>query len=457
MPFDSLDLFAAPQSSGDPEIFSVSDVVTLLSKKVNSIPSISVSGEVVGYRGPNARSGHCYFDIKDADAKLSITVWAGVFNLLDFQLADGLQIIVKGHFQVYKKGGSVSFVAEHIEIAGEGLLLKQIEELKRKLDAEGLFAPERKKRISAFCEHVICVTSLSGEVKDDVLQNINPLVDIKFVGCKVEGKGAEAEIIAALKRAEQLCPDAILLVRGGGSLESLMPFNDETVCRAIAASSVPVISGVGHEPDVTIADFVADRRCSTPTAAAQSVAPELGTVISVIDTRQSRLVSCLDNLLRSEATGVEHQGDLLGRSIQNKLSEASYIVSNFATRKCLMSPTYMVDERLENLNQDEQRLLDAMPRYLEGLASNLGHQDTRLSTVGGRLLAAPNQQVERFAASLHALSPLKVLGRGYAITKDENGHIIRDAAELSVGQNVSVKLGEGSFVAQVSSTSNDGN
>lgn len=439
----------------EPEVFSVTDVVNLLAHKVDAIPTITVTGEVVGFRGPNARSGHCYFDIKDKNSKLSVVVWAGIYQSLGFALEDGMQINITGHFNVYKKNGSISFVAKSVELAGEGLLLKQIEELKRKLAAEGLFDEANKKQIKVFCERVICVTSLSGEVKDDVLQNINPLVDISFVGCKVEGAGAEEAIIAGLERADAMHPDAILLVRGGGSLESLMPFNSEAVCRAIAACESPVISGVGHEPDVTLTDFVADRRCSTPTKAATSVAPELSTVVTTINERQARLVKSFSKLLETSETALTHQSDLLHRAIQGQLAAESLKIDAYASRPCLLSPTYMVDERRENLMLDEQRFLDSWPRYLKTHITKTQHLSERLDATGQRLIKPYSDELNRLDATLKALSPLNVLGRGYAIACDESGHIVRNASDLKANQNVEVRLDKGSFEAQVRSTTTE--
>lgn len=437
----------------DAEVLSVSDAIKLVNGKLKALAHITITGEVIGFRGPHARSGHCYFDIKDEAGKLSVAVWKGIYQACGFELQDGMQLEITGHFDVYPKGGSLSFIAEKLTIAGEGLLLQQIEELKRKLAAEGLFDESRKTRPKAFCERVICVTSLSGEVKDDVLQNINPLVDIAFVGCRVEGKDAPQEIIKALAIAESHRPDAILLVRGGGSLESLMTFNDEALCRAVAACTVPVVSGVGHEPDVTICDFVADLRCSTPTAAAKSVAPDFATVVATINDRESRLVGTFTSMLDGQESALEHQADLLHRAMDGQLAEARFKVESYSSRACLLSPTYLVDDRRETLMQDEQRFMDAWPRYASLLTTNTQHLSQRLNTQGQRIVKPYADHMSRLAATLDALSPLKVLGRGYAITSDATGHVIRSSQELQPGQEVQVRLNSGSFNAEVTQVS----
>ena len=269
---------------------SVSEAVGLAKGNVSAWPVLTVTGEVSGFRGPNARSGHCYFEVKDDGASMSVIVWRGVYAHTGFELRDGLQIQLTGKFDIYKASGRFSFVASSISVAGEGILRQQVAELARKLEREGLMDPARKRRIPAFCSRVCVCTSLSGSVIEDVKRTLarrNPLVLIDVVGCSVQGATAPATIVRALQVAAASAPDAILLVRGGGSFEDLMCFNDESVARAVAASPVPVITGIGHEPDTSIADMVADRRCSTPTAAAESVAPAIDEVERQIIQRRS--------------------------------------------------------------------------------------------------------------------------------------------------------------------------
>lgn len=260
---------------------SVSSAVGLAKNTVKGLPPLSVVGEVSGFRGPNARSGHCYFSVKDEGSAMDVIVWRGIYEAAGFELRDGLEVTLNGSFDVYERSGRLSFVARKLSMAGEGLLRQKVAELARRLEAEGLMDPARKRRVPAFCERVCVVTSLSGAVIDDVKRTLarrNPLVVIDVVGCAVQGDHAPRTIVDALGRAAADAPDAVLLVRGGGSFEDLMAFNDESVARAVAACPVPVVTGIGHEPDNSIADMVADRRCSTPTAAAESVAPDFATI-----------------------------------------------------------------------------------------------------------------------------------------------------------------------------------
>ena len=223
---------------------SVTDAVALAKGAVSAWPTLVVNGEVSGFRGPNARSGHCYFEVKDDGASMSVIVWRGTAAKMGFELRDGLSVQLTGKFDVYKASGKLSFVASKVEAAGEGLLRQQVAELARRLEREGLMADERKRRVPVFCSRVCVVTSLSGSVIEDVKRTLarrNPLVEIDVVGCSVQGADAPATIVRALGTAASSRPDAILLVRGGGSFEDLMCFNDESVARAIAGCEVPVV------------------------------------------------------------------------------------------------------------------------------------------------------------------------------------------------------------------------
>ncbi len=231
----------------------MSQAVEIAAGALDAIPQLSVLGEVTGFRGPNARSGHCYFQIKDDSAAVDCIIWKGAYLKRTFDLRDGMQVSFKGSFNLYKATGRMSFVARSFSLAGEGLLRQQVAQLAEKLRREGLMDEARKRRIPVFCSRVAVVTSLSGAVIDDVkrtLRRRNPLVELVCVGAKVQGEGAPAELIEGLRRAAAItpAPDCILLVRGGGSFEDLMTFNDEELARAVAACPVPVVTGIGHAP-----------------------------------------------------------------------------------------------------------------------------------------------------------------------------------------------------------------
>ncbi len=460
--------------AGKSPALTVSEAVGLASRAVGALPTLIVTGEVTGYRGPNARSGHYYFDVKDESCVMSVKLWRGVFEKAPLELRDGLRVQMTGTFSVYEQQGSLGFVVKTIRRAGEGDLLAQLAELRRKLRAEGLMDDARKRPIPRFCERVCVVTSLSGSVLFDVKRTLarrNPLVEIQEVNCATQGEHAPATIIRALDVAAAARPDCILLVRGGGSTENLMPFNDEGVARAVAACPVPVIVAVGHEDDSCICEDVADRRCSTPTAAAESVAPALDEIVESINARHQRLASALSGFVSDSATELEscaRRGCLAMRSL---LAQRKTALEGLAASHVLRDPSAIVTDRMDALAQSEQRLLDALPRQVDLLSHNTSlvadrleacsvrltkpfsaeadRMRSSLEACGRRLLAPYRDEVEHAAKMLDAYSPLGVLGRGYAIVRDAAGHVVTDATAMSAGDGMSVMLGQGSVDATV--------
>ncbi|WP_455136144.1 exodeoxyribonuclease VII large subunit [Thermophilibacter sp.] len=438
---------------------TVSDAVALAKGNVAAWSTLVVSGEVSGFRGPNARSGHCYFEVKDDAASMSVIVWRGTAAKLGFELRNGLAVQLTGKFDVYQASGKLSFVARKVEAAGEGLLRQQVAELARRLEREGLMDPARKRHVPVFCSRVCVVTSLSGSVIEDVKRTLarrNPLVAIDVAGCSVQGADAPATIVRALARAAAAAPDAILLVRGGGSFEDLMCFNDESVARAIAACPVPVVTGIGHEPDTTIADMVADRRASTPTAAAESVAPAVGDVERQMVQRQLRLGRAMSAALERREQRLSSLGRLLGTTMGAGLARRRAALDALGSRPCLTDPLAQVHARRADLLQTEQRLADAMPRALALSSERVERLSARMAEAGARLTRPAETTLARLAAQLDALSPLAVLARGYAIARGADGRVLRDAAELAPGDEVRVLLGSGAFDAAVTATATEG-
>ena len=437
------------------QALTVSQAVALVNSSLRAVGTVCVIGEVSGFKGPNWRSGHCYFEIKDAEATLAATIWSSSYKAMGFEIEDGQQLVMYGTFDVYKGSGKMSFIIRHAEIAGEGQLRQQVALLAKKLAAEGLMDPARKRPIPRFCERIVVCTSYSGSVLHDVEQTLarrNPLVVIDTVECAVQGAEAPASIIRALAIAAKAAPDAILLVRGGGSFEDLMCFNDEQVARAIAASPVPVVTGIGHEPDTSIADMVSDLRASTPTAAAEQVAPSMQELADACENRARRLAS----------------------SMEGKLAQLGQSVSALASRPCLTSPYALIDERKRELARIEERM-DAIPqRIFDDRARDLDHAEERLYTVlphlvdvhatrtamlstkldaaALRICQAPSAHIERLSAALAALSPLAVLGRGYAIVRSEEGHVVSSPTQAHVGDALTIQLADGNIQTTVTAT-----
>ena len=440
-----------------PEPVSVSDAVGYASAAMEAMPTLLVSGEVSGFRGP-ARTGHCYFQLKDDAAAMDAIVWRGIYQASGVQLRDGLQVLVAGRFQVYAPTGKLSFVARSLQVSGEGLLRQQVAALARRLEAEGLMDPARKRPIPRFCTRVAVVTSPTGSVIDDVKRTLarrNPLVELLVAGCAVQGEGAPAQIIAALNLAASARPDAILLVRGGGSYEDLMTFNDEALARAVAACPVPVITGIGHEPDTCICDMVADRRCSTPTAAAESVAPAFDQIATQFHEREARLARAMQAMLAQRLQALDTLGMRQQQAYANRLSRLSMQVESLAAHRCLQDPLAAFEVRSEQLTLTEERLHTALPRLLAQARRQSDELTRRMIDVGPRITRPHQLAIQRGAAQLEALSPLKVLARGYALARDGEGHVLSSAQQVSPGDHVSVLLGTGGFDAAVTRVFDD--
>lgn len=364
---------------------SVSQAVEIAAGALDAIPQLTVLGEVTGFRGPNARSGHCYFQIKDDSAAVDCIIWKGAYLKRTFDLRDGMQVSFKGSFNLYKATGRMSFVARSFSLAGEGLLRQQVAQLAEKLRREGLMDESRKRRIPVFCSRAAVVTSLSGAVIDDVkrtLRRRNPLVELVCVGAKVQGEGAPAELIDGLRRAASItpAPDCILLVRGGGSFEDLMTFNDEELARAVAACPVPVVTGIGHEPDTSICDMVSDRRASTPTAAAESVAPAMTELADVLEARHQRLGAAMASMIGSAQVDLEMLDQRGRRAWDTYTARLGDALDAAACRPCLNDPTFMVERRESELALTADRLSGAIVRSVGTFRSNFERLPERLIT-----------------------------------------------------------------------------
>lgn len=469
---------AAGQSAAgkDTDALSVSQAVEMAANALDAIPQLTVIGEVTGFRGPNARSGHCYFQIKDDASAVDCKIWRGVYSKRAFDLRDGLQVQFTGSFDLYKPTGRMSFIARSFSLAGEGLLRQQVAALAEKLRREGLMDETRKRHVPVFCNRVAVVTSLSGAVIDDVkrtLRRRNPLVELICVGAKVQGEGAPAELIEALRRAAVIepAPDCILLVRGGGSFEDLMTFNDECLARAVASCPVPVVTGIGHEPDTSICDMVSDRRCSTPTAAAESVAPALADLVEVTSTRERRLANAMNVRLAAAQDAFVNDLQRVQRAMDARLERMRLTLEAAAARPCLTDPTVIVDRRRVELSQTAERLdaaiehahkrfvqqLDLVTPRLRGATVGFSKKrhalelsTSQLRHVGASFLNAPHSQLASSAAALDALSPLKVLARGYSIAYAPTG-VLTSIADARPDDEVRIALADGNVRARVTS------
>jgi len=401
-----LPLFAPPS----PPTWSVTELTRYLRELLESdanLQDVWVSGEVSNLSRPT--SGHLYFTLKDAKAALKCVMWRNVALRQTFVLRDGEAVEVHGAISVYEAGGSYQLYADLIRPLGEGVLYQEFLRLKARLEAEGLFEASRKRAIPRWPQRIGIVTSPTGAALRDILNTLRrryPLAQVILAPTAVQGDEAIPGIVEGLKNLNALAgADVILLARGGGSIEDLWAFNDERVARAIAASAAPVISGVGHETDFTIADFVADLRAPTPTAAAELATPHQDDLRAL----------CADLLQRLERSG------------QTLLAACRWQLTNLHNRLHLRSP----QARLRN---DLQRLDDLSRRSSLALRHKYQLKRTQLTALEQRLAA---------------LNPLAILGRGFAVVSHLDGRLVRSVEHTHPGDRLNVRVSDGTFGVEV--------
>ena len=435
------------------KIWTVSQLTTRIRELLTAaFSSIWVEGEVSNFK--EAQSGHLYFTLKDDSSQVKCVCFRNAAMRLKFRLEDGLKARVRGSISVYEPRGEYQIYVEHIEPVGVGELQLAFEQLKKKLGEEGLFDVARKKPLPLLPRRIGVITSRNGAALRDILRILRrrfPNVRVLIYPVRVQGEGAAGEIAAALKFfTARNAADVLILARGGGSLEDLWAFNEEKVARAIAASHIPVISAVGHETDFTIADFVADVRASTPSAAAEIV----------VQTREA-----FDNHIRQlvQSLGERTQYVILGQ--RNRLHELfadrawrrpEEIVRQYRQRTDEFSLRLgeVLRVRLDRLRK---RFIDARARVasfdlrtrLKAMHSRIEQRNVELTRRVERLLVVKRQRFERLLLQLEERSPLRVLDRGYAIVYDSAGRVVRAAEQVAAGDEVSVRLARGRLIAEI--------
>ncbi|HEY4232449.1 MAG TPA: exodeoxyribonuclease VII large subunit [Lacipirellulaceae bacterium] len=395
-----------------PQTLTVSQLTARIKDLLEgAFPSVWVAGEVSNFSRP--QSGHCYFTLKDDQSQIRAVVWRGAATKLKFDLADGLEIICRGHLDVYGPRGSYQLVVDELQPKGLGALELALRKLREKLAAEGLFDPARKRRLPAFPRRLAFVTSPTGAAVRDFLEVLRRRwrgVEVLIIPARVQGAGAAAEIVAGIRAANRLVPlpDVLVVGRGGGSLEDLWAFNEEPVVRAIAASRIPTVSAVGHEIDVTLADLAADVRALTPSEAAERVVP-------AADEMLKRLTAYRDRL----RTGTTR-----------RLMLAHSRLETIAAHRPFRRPFDVVHDH-------SRRVDDLAMRGTSALRSLVHDRQRRFA---------------RLAGQLQSLSPLAVLERGYTITRDANsGQVVRDVTRLRVGQTIVTRFTRGEVTSRVES------
>lgn len=397
------------ESMNRPDAFSVSQLNEYIKMLLEGNPNLSdlwVQGEISGAK--LYASGHLYFSLKDTDSVISAVMFRNSLMRMDFEPENGMKVLVHGRVSAYPPRGQYQFIADRMIPDGAGALAVAFEQLKAKLDAEGLFAPERKRPLPAHPRRIGVVTSPSGAAVHDIIRVAKkrcPSTEILIFPSLVQGVEAPAylrggiQYFNAVKDDPEQGVDLIIIGRGGGSAEDLWGFNDERLARTVAASEIPVVSAVGHEVDFTICDFVADLRAATPSAAAELSLPDKEDLTRQVSALTTRLTGAQTTRLRR---------------LRTRLDQLS-------TAKVLTSPEGVYRLRRETV---------------EGMSK-------RLNLSIGRHLTGKRQSLERVVAGLGALNPLAVLGRGYALVQTEEGRVIPAVAELKAGDRVSLRFADG--------------
>jgi len=435
------------------QIFSVSELNRTIRNLLESeFPLLWIEGEISNLAEP--ASGHIYFTLKDSQAQVRCAMFKGRVRLLRFKPSNGQQILIRAKVGLYEQRGDFQLIAEHMEEAGDGALQRDFEMLKSKLSKEGLFDARHKQDIPVLPKQIGIITSATGAAIRDVLSVLQrrfPAIPVLIYPVLVQGEKAAADIIKAIKlaNAHKKC-DILLLTRGGGSLEDLWAFNDENLARQIVKSTIPLVSAVGHEIDVSIADFAADLRAPTPSAAAELISPDQQAYIEIFNAYPQRL----------------------RQLIQQQIQRTSEQLSWLKTRLQLQHPHQRLEQQNQRLDDVLQRLNNVCQLYLQQSrhrfemarqrlfaqqpTQRLQHQQNQLHDLIRRLqqsvthqLAQKNQQLAASSRTLHIISPLQTLARGYAVVTDAEGNIITNSQQSQQNATISVQLQQGRLQARV--------
>lgn len=490
--------------AGDPAILTVSQLTRMVKGAINTaLPdTLHVVGELSNVSQP--AGGHVYFTLKDAASELRCVMWKSAATGLKFTLADGLEVVATGSVDVYEPRGQYQFYARRLEPRGVGALELAFQQLKEKLAKEGLFDAKRKRRLPPFPQRIAIVTSTTGAAVRDILQTIRrryPVVEVFVFGVRVQGEGAADEIADAIRRInaanEKLGGvDVMIVGRGGGSLEDLWAFNEEAVARAISKSEIPIVSAVGHEVDFTIADFVADVRAATPTAAAELVVPVLTDVLDMLDGQSSHLRRALGRTLdrararlavgeksewfrdpvgcvRRRWQQIDEVAGRLRLAAHQALASRRDALHALEMRHFRVRPEAILAHRRERLGKIEARLRWTQNQFIRAFDRRLRETESRfrgvsplglaqrehllLTQLSVRLLRATARRrldaartIESFEARLDAASHESVLKRGFSITRRMRGKkVVRGPSDVREGDKLETQTGQGTIASRV--------
>ena len=447
----SLDL---PAPGANAPVFTVTEIAAAVKRTVEeTFGRVRIRGEICEFKV--AASGHAYLRLKDTGAILDAVMWRGTLQKLGLKPEDGMEVIATGRVTTYANRSSYQLVIDSIELAGQGALLKLIEERKKRLAAEGLFDAERKRQLPFLPDIIGVVTSPTGAVIRDILHRLAERFPrhVLIWPVPVQGEGAAEKIAAAIDGFNALTvmsavprPDLIIVARGGGSLEDLMAFNEEVVVRAAAHSGIPLISAVGHETDTTLIDFASDRRAPTPTAAAEMAVPVRRDLIETVSDRGHRLLAGIGRVLTEREEKVRNCGRLLGDPA--RLLENPTQALDRASERLKSALSIYLEQENKKLAEKAGGLRVATIRArVDACEAKLKEEARALRGAGGRLLEAPTRALELAGKLLENLSYKSALARGYAVIRDAAGHTIQSVAAAVPGARVAIEFADGAVPA----------
>lgn len=433
-------------------IWSISSLVRYIKSSLDhdmNLQSILIKGEVSNFT--HHRSGHYYFTLKDNSSRISCVMFASYARRCPLQIKDGMKVLVNANVSMYEPQGNCQLYVLQVQLDGIGDLFMQLEEIKRRLNAEGLFDEAHKKMLPEYPMNIGVISARTGAATQDVFTTIKrrwPLASVFFYPCLVQGKDADADLIKTLTYADTNHHDCILIVRGGGSIEDLWCFNSEALARCVYHCQSVIVSGVGHETDTTLIDYVSDRRAPTPTAAAELITPDWHDVVNKVTIHRQRLL----------------------RSIQNQLTLANQALNQMKSNKLLSEPLNYIQNdamrlamdvnRLEKIVTMGERLRYKLNQLYEAMSSN-GRQlclENRhdLMQINERLMRSiepikvkKQQELKRSAALLDAFSPLKIVARGYSLTYDEKQHLVQSINDVSQNEQLKIRVSDGMILTRV--------
>jgi len=448
-------------ASNVPE-FSVSELSFALKREIETaFPRVRVRGEISQPSFP--RSGHCYFRLKDENAVIDGVAWKGTIPRLGIKIEEGLEVIATGKLTTYAGSSRYQIIVDRLELAGEGALLKLLEDRRKKLAAEGLFDQDRKRELPFLPEVIGVVTSPSGAVIRDILHRLGDRFPRRVLvwPVAVQGEKAAGEVAKAIAGFNKLAedgpmprPDVLIVARGGGSLEDLWAFNEEIVVRAAAASTIPLISAVGHETDTTLIDFASDRRAPTPTAAAEMAVPVRADLIAEVLDFGKRTIACMNRALREANT--ELAGLARGLGDPRQMIEERQQRLDVAGERLLLGPRRVIEVKQQLIAGEGRALRSAGERFKSDALQKYARAFDRLEQFGERLkrhsadlLQQGVRQVDQFGKLLESYSFHSVLNRGFALVRDQDGHPVLAAVGTATGETISIEFADGRIGARV--------